>query len=159
MLTHWSYCSLALSNQSITIPRFHNLVKPAAACVSHYGDVTWALRHLKSPATRLFVQYLAQSNSRENTKAPYCRDFAGNFEGTVMQIKFLCHGVTVSSDLFSVLPVTRFDCMPEESHWTYATILTAVKSNALLQIKNSHWGKQAAPIDIFLDINQFIKEK
>ena len=41
----------------------------------HYHEVSWCL---KSPETRLFVQQIVYTNSKENTKVPHYRLFVAN---------------------------------------------------------------------------------
>ena len=58
----------------------------------NFSDVTSASLHLKWPSTRLYVQLLAKTNSKENIKAPHYCSLDGGIHrysrGTVMRKTF-----------------------------------------------------------------------
>ena len=65
-----------------------------------YSNITWALWHLKSPVTRMFVQQFVSIK-----KTPMCHIIAGDplLRGSVMREAFPCHGVSCN-DYFAWRP-------------------------------------------------------
>ena len=52
--------------------------------LKHCGDGTWALRHLKPPTTRCFIQLLVQASSKENITGGFFTQKASNVENVSM---------------------------------------------------------------------------
>ena len=52
------------------IAELHTHTVPNKTRISHYNDVTWTLRSLKSPAIRLFVKQRMRSHIKKNRRSP-----------------------------------------------------------------------------------------
>ena len=98
---------------------------------NHYIDITWLPRHLKSPATRLFVQQLVKANIKENIISKF--HITGPLWGestsdqwiplTKGRNAFPCHGVMHIHlrNLYETLVTSLL------MHWNFSLALTHCK--------------------------------
>ena len=82
----------------------HNIIALCNISTKNYYEVTWAIRRLKSLATRLFDQQFVQDNKWEHIETPHCWFFIRKIhqssvncpsKGPAMRNTFPCYDVTI----------------------------------------------------------------